>query len=112
MEYVSSNYNDAFGFFITGPGPNCGGAAYNNTNVAALPNNTTTVTIDNVNANNNSAYYVAGASGLRSHGADRGLAPKASPNRHAPTIIDVGSGICGWVPAKINYSLTTFRTYS
>ncbi|MBX7182856.1 MAG: choice-of-anchor L domain-containing protein [Bacteroidia bacterium] len=62
-EYVSSNYNDAFGFFITGPGPNCSGPAYNNTNVATLPNNTTTVTIDNVNQWNNSAYYVNNSGG-------------------------------------------------
>lgn len=61
-EFVSSSFNDAFGFFITGPGPNCGGAAYNNTNVATLPNNVTPVTIDNVNAGNNNSFYVANPS--------------------------------------------------
>ncbi len=57
-EWVSATFNDAFGFFITGPGPNCSGPAYNNTNVATLPNNVTPVTIDNVNSFTNSSYYV------------------------------------------------------
>lgn len=55
-EFVNAGYNDAFGFFVTGPNPS--GAAYNNTNVATLPNNSTIVTIDNVNANNNNTFYV------------------------------------------------------
>ncbi|HEU4717250.1 MAG TPA: choice-of-anchor L domain-containing protein [Bacteroidia bacterium] len=62
-EFVNSGYNDAFGFFITGPGPACQAGYYNNTNVATLPNNTTIVTIDNVNNVNNSAYYVDNTSG-------------------------------------------------
>jgi gliding motility-associated-like protein len=60
-EWVSSGYNDAFGFFVTGPNPS--GGNYNNTNVATLPNNTTIVSIDNVNANVNSAYYVNNSTG-------------------------------------------------
>jgi gliding motility-associated-like protein len=60
-EWVSSGYNDAFGFFVSGPNPS--GGNYNNTNVATLPNNTTIVSIDNVNANVNSAYYVNNSTG-------------------------------------------------
>ncbi len=60
-EYVNLNFNDAFGFFVTGQNP--GGGNYNNTNVATLPNNTTIVSIDNVNANLNSAYYVNNSTG-------------------------------------------------
>jgi gliding motility-associated-like protein len=56
-EFVNSSFNDAFGFFITGPNANCNGPGYNNTNVATLPNNVTIVSIDNVNANVNSQYY-------------------------------------------------------
>lgn len=60
-EWVSAGYNDAFGFFVSGQNP--GGGNYNNTNVATLPNNTTIVSIDNVNANTNSAYYVNNSTG-------------------------------------------------
>jgi len=57
-EFVNSSFNDAFGFFISGPGPACQAGFYNNTNVATLPNNVTPVSIDNVNAGNNAAYYI------------------------------------------------------
>ena len=63
-EWVSAGYNDAFGFFVTGQNPS--GGNYNNTNVATLPNNTTIVSIDNVNANTNSAYYVNNSTGTSS----------------------------------------------
>ncbi|MEW6468295.1 MAG: choice-of-anchor L domain-containing protein [Bacteroidota bacterium] len=64
-EFVNSSFNDAFGFFITGPGPypNCQNNFYNNTNVATLPNNITPVTIDNVNNIVNSTYYVNNTNG-------------------------------------------------
>lgn len=55
-EFVGS-YNDAFGFFITGPNGSCSGTPYNNTNVATLPGGTP-VSINNVNASSNSSYYV------------------------------------------------------
>lgn len=69
-EFVGLSFNDAFGFFITGPGPNCQAGFYNNTNVATLPNNITPASIDNINngpANagpcNNCAYYVDNTGG-------------------------------------------------
>ncbi len=57
-EFVNSNYNDVFGFFITsGINPNTG-MYYNNENIALIPGTTTPVTIDNVNGSTNSQYYV------------------------------------------------------
>jgi gliding motility-associated-like protein len=62
-EFVNAGFNDVFGFFISGPGPACQANYYNNTDIATLPNNTTLVSIDNVNAGNNSAYYVDNTGG-------------------------------------------------
>jgi len=64
-EFVNASFNDAFGFFISGPGPSpaCTPNYYNNTNVATLPNNTTPVSIDNVNNVTNAAYYVDNTGG-------------------------------------------------
>lgn len=64
-EFVNASFNDAFGFFISGPGPTpaCTPNFYQNTNVATLPNNSTQVSIDNVNAGNNAAYYVDNTGG-------------------------------------------------
>ncbi|MBX7095690.1 MAG: choice-of-anchor L domain-containing protein, partial [Flavobacteriales bacterium] len=59
-EWVSSGYNDAFGFFVTGPNP--GGGNYSNFNIARLPNNSI-VSIDNVNATTNNTYYVNNTGG-------------------------------------------------
>jgi hypothetical protein len=51
-EYVNTVFNDAFGFFVTGPGgPNCTPNFYNNTNVAVLPSGTP-VSINNINNGN------------------------------------------------------------
>lgn len=57
-EFVNSWYNDVFGFFITsGINPNTG-TFYNNENIALIPGTNTPVTIDNVNDNVNSQYYI------------------------------------------------------
>jgi hypothetical protein len=53
-EFVNSGFNDAFGFFLTGPNP--AGGHYNSTNIGALPNGVA-VSINNVNANFNSLYF-------------------------------------------------------
>ncbi|WP_291275677.1 choice-of-anchor L domain-containing protein [Flavobacterium sp.] len=63
-EYSASTYNDAFGFFLSGPGisgPYSGGAR----NIALIPSSTTAITINNVNNGtinngpcNNCNYYV------------------------------------------------------
>jgi gliding motility-associated-like protein len=52
-EYVNSGYNDAFAFFINGPG------IPTPQNIAKLPGTSTFVTIDNVNSGSNSQYYVS-----------------------------------------------------
>jgi gliding motility-associated-like protein len=54
-EYVNQ-FNDAFGFFVSGPNP--AGGSYIDKNVALIPNTSTIVSINNVNANVNSQYYV------------------------------------------------------
>ena len=55
-EWVSSSYNDVFGFFVSGPNP--AGGNYTNYNIARIPGTTLPVTIDNVNAGSYSVYYV------------------------------------------------------
>ena len=52
-EYVNAGFNDAFGFFISGPG------IVGQPNIALIPGGATPVSIDNVNcASAASAYYV------------------------------------------------------
>jgi gliding motility-associated-like protein len=46
-DYVCSDFNDVFGFFITGPNPF--GTAYTNYNIARIPNSTFPVAINTVN---------------------------------------------------------------
>lgn len=53
-DYVGSNKNDVFGFFISGPNP--AGGTYTNKNIAIIPGTNMPVAINNVNAgfaNNN-----------------------------------------------------------
>ncbi|RLD63820.1 MAG: hypothetical protein DRI84_09245, partial [Bacteroidetes bacterium] len=67
-EYVNSNFNDVFGFFISGVNP--AGGNYVNQNIAIIPGTSLPVSIDNVNngTNNtgpctNCTYYVNNTSG-------------------------------------------------
>lgn len=46
LEYVGSTFNDAFGFFLTGPNP--AGGTYNAYNIARIPNTTIPVAINNL----------------------------------------------------------------
>ncbi len=58
-EYVNAGVNDAFAFFLTGPNPS--GGNYTNKNIALIPGSSTPVSIDNVNAGSNAAYYRSNA---------------------------------------------------
>lgn len=51
-EFANSNYNDIFAFFISGPG------ITGSQNIALIPGTTTPVTINSVNCQNNSPYYL------------------------------------------------------
>lgn len=57
LEYVNSGVNDAFGFFISGPGIN-GPFTNNAENIALIPGTTTPVTIDNLNDQSFSQFYI------------------------------------------------------
>lgn len=62
-EFVNAGFNDAFGFFLSGPGisgPYSNGAI----NIALVPGTATPVTIDNVSPTTNSAYYVNNLNGI------------------------------------------------
>jgi gliding motility-associated-like protein len=59
--WVGSSFNDAFGFFVSGPNP--GGGNYTNYNMATIPGTSTPISINNVNAGSNSAYYINNGSG-------------------------------------------------
>lgn len=47
-EFAGSSYNDAFGFFLSGPGI-AGPYSNNATNIALVPNTSTAITINNIN---------------------------------------------------------------
>ena len=61
-EYSPSSYNDAFGFFISGPGFS-GVYSLGAVNLAQLPGTSTPVTINNVNPTTNASYYVSNTGG-------------------------------------------------
>ncbi len=71
LEFVNSSFNDAFGFFLCGPGISGPFSTPDNTifpngsaNIALVPGTTQAVTIDNVNDASNSAYYVVNGEGF------------------------------------------------
>ncbi|MEK7255058.1 MAG: choice-of-anchor L domain-containing protein, partial [Bacteroidota bacterium] len=57
-----SNYNDVFGFFISGPGI-AGGFMFNGDNIAVLPGGSTPASIANINPVTNSGYFVPNQDG-------------------------------------------------
>ncbi|MBL7964689.1 MAG: choice-of-anchor L domain-containing protein [Flavobacteriales bacterium] len=62
LEWVAANFNDVFGFFLSGPGIT---GPYTNSavNIALIPGTTLPVTIDNVNDVTNAAFYVNNGDG-------------------------------------------------
>lgn len=56
-DYVNTQFNDVFGFFISGPGIN-GGFTFGGENIALVPGTNLNVSINNVNIQTNSSYYV------------------------------------------------------
>ncbi|MDQ3047110.1 MAG: choice-of-anchor L domain-containing protein [Bacteroidota bacterium] len=54
-DFVNQIYNDAFGFFVSGPNPS--GGSYSNINIATIPGGTT-VSVDNVSHVTNTSYFV------------------------------------------------------
>ncbi len=56
-EWVNTGFNDAFAFYISGPG------IPGSVNIGVVPSTTLPVTIDNINSGFNSQYYVNNAGG-------------------------------------------------
>lgn len=60
-EYVGGDFNDVFGFFVSGLNPD--GGSYDNTNMALIPGTNEIVSINTVNEQYNSEYYVDNVGG-------------------------------------------------
>lgn len=78
-EWVGSQYNDVFGFFISGPGIVGDPGAGNEHNIAIVPGGSQAVTINNVNNGSNSSYYFdnVGGSQIQYDGFTRNLTAKS-----------------------------------
>ena len=61
-EFVNSNFNDIFGFYISGPNP--AGGNYNLQNIAIVPGTSDPIAINSVNAGMNANYYVDNTNGV------------------------------------------------
>lgn len=60
LEYVNGGYNDVFAFFVSGPG------IVDTPNIALIPGTSTPVSVDSVNNNVNSQYYIDNGVGISS----------------------------------------------
>ncbi len=63
LEYVFAGFNDAFGFFLSGPGI-AGPYSLGAINIATVPGTSTPVSIDNVNNVTNPSYYIDNPGGV------------------------------------------------
>lgn len=74
-EWVGSQYNDVFGFFISGPGITGDPGIGNQKNIALIPGTNQAVAINNVNNGSNSIFFHDNAGGqhLQYDGITRGL---------------------------------------
>ncbi len=74
-EWVGSQYNDVFGFFISGPGITGDAGIGNDKNIALIPGTNQAVTINNVNNGSNANYfqYNAGGQHIQYDGFTKGL---------------------------------------
>ncbi|WP_169312079.1 choice-of-anchor L domain-containing protein [Fluviicola taffensis] len=54
--WINTQYNDAFGFYLTGPNPL--GPNYSNTNLALVPGTNLPITISTIHPGFNSQYYI------------------------------------------------------
>lgn len=61
-EFIGTGFNDAFGFFISGPGI-AGPYSNGGENIALVPGSAAVVSVDNINNTTNSAYYVSNPTG-------------------------------------------------
>lgn len=61
LEFVGGGVNDAFGFFISGPNP--AGGNFANENIALIPGTNLPITINDLNATSNAAYYIDNGDG-------------------------------------------------
>ena len=61
-EYVGGGFNDVFGFFVDGINPD--GGFYVSQNMALIPGTQLSVSIDNVNPDNHSEYYIDNEHGM------------------------------------------------
>lgn len=90
--YVTTQFNDIFAFFLTGPNPQ--GGNYTNTNVALVPNTTQPVTINSVNNGQswacgngpctNCQYYVDNCNQNNGHGFGGSTTPLWAEARVVP----------------------------
>jgi hypothetical protein len=63
MEFVDLGANDAFGFFISGPGFN-GPYANNAENIALIPGTNIAISIDSLSLNDYGQYYIDNGDGM------------------------------------------------